>query len=192
MTEIIATTDDGRFRVRLVHDEYTTNPREDFDHLAHVITIDTHLGQYAPVDKTGGPLAEAWNRVSRDRWKGIETFTRWAGIFHNAIVIESRPPRGPVSLWYLMRDDAEDLGMLPEAYLDAERKEYEAWADGEVYGYIVEEAVDWVRTDGEAETMSTWEEVDSCWGHYGYEWAAAEARRALAFYTRQRQVTTAP
>ncbi|PCG86387.1 hypothetical protein CIB93_09145 [Streptomyces sp. WZ.A104] len=191
MTEIIATTDDGRFRVRLATDEHATNPRHDYDHLAHVITVDTHLGQYEPVDKDGGPLAEAWNRVSWNRWKGIETFTRWASIFHNAIVIESRPAHGPVSLWYLMREDAEDLGMLPEGYLDAERKEYEAWAEGDVYGYIVEEAVDWVRADDEGETMSTWEEVDSCWGHYGYEWATAEARRALAFYVGKRQVVAA-
>ncbi|MFG2147587.1 hypothetical protein ACGFRG_25895 [Streptomyces sp. NPDC048696] len=132
MDNIIATTTDGRFRVRLVPDEDARNPREDFDHLAHVVTIDTHLGQYTPIDKDGGPFAEAWDRVSWNRWKGIEIFTRWAGIFHDAIVIESRPARGPVSLWYLLREDAEDLGMLPEAYLDAERAEYEAWAEGDV------------------------------------------------------------
>lgn len=191
MTEIIATSTDGRFRVRLVPDECAQNPRLDFDHLAHVITIDTHLGQYAPIDKDGGPLAEAWDRVSWNRWQGIETFTRWARIFHNAIVIESRPARGPVSLWYLLREDAEDLGMLPEAYLDAERAEYEAWAEGDVYGYIVEEAVDWLRVDDEGESMSTWEEVDSCWGHYGYEWAASAARHALALHVGKQQVTAA-
>ncbi|OII68301.1 hypothetical protein [Streptomyces sp. CC77] len=182
MTNVIATSTDGRFRVRLVHDECATNPREDFDHLAHVITIDTHLGYYAPVDKDGGPLAEAWDRVSWNRWQGVEIFTRWARIFHNAIVIESRPERGPVSLWYLLREDAEDLGMLPEAYLDAERAEYEAWAEGDVYGYIVEEAVDWLRADAD-EAMTTWEEVDSCWGHYGYDWAADAARAALRTHT---------
>ncbi|MFF4701068.1 hypothetical protein [Streptomyces chattanoogensis] len=182
MDNIIATTTDNRFRVRLVPDEYAGNPREDFDHLAHVITIDTHLGQYAHIDKDGGPLAEAWDRVSWNRWRGVEIFTRWARIFHGAIVIESRPARGPVSLWYLLREDAEDLGMLPEAYLDAERTEYEAWAEGDVYGYIVEEAVDWLRADAD-DTMSTWEEVDSCWGHYGYGWAAAQARAALEAHT---------
>ncbi|MFE7124058.1 hypothetical protein [Streptomyces sp. NPDC057617] len=183
MHDIIDTTEDGRFRVRLVQDEDAINPREDFDHLAHVITIDTHLGWCAPVDTDGGPLADAWDRVSWNRWKGVDTFTRWARIFHNAIVIESRPERGAVSLWYLMGEDAEDLGILPEAYLDAERAEYQAWADGEVYGYIVEEAVDWVRADDATETRTKWEEVDSCYGHYGFEWAASAARDALRFYT---------
>ncbi|MEV5136277.1 hypothetical protein AB0K71_15595 [Streptomyces syringium] len=182
MTNVIATSTDGRFRVRLVPDECATNPREDFDHRAHVITIDTHLGHYAPIDKDGGPLAGAWDRVSWNRRRGIDIFTRWAGIFHNAIVIESRPKRGPVSLWYLLREDAEDLGMLPEAYLDAERAEYEAWAEGDVYGYVVEEAVDWLRADVD-EAMTTWEEVDSCWGHYGYDWAASAARAALRTHT---------
>ncbi|MEV7282564.1 hypothetical protein [Streptomyces sp. NPDC093111] len=188
MSETISTSTDGRLRVRLVHDEYATNPREDFDHLAHVITIDTHLGHYAPVDQDGGPLAEAWERVSWNRWQGIDIFTRWARIFHGAIVIESRPARGPVSLWYLMRDDAEDLGMLPEAYLDTERAEYEAWAEGDVYGYIVEEAVDWVRTDDQGAAMTTWEEIDASWGHYGFTWAAAEAERALTRHASRRLV----
>ncbi|GGU41673.1 hypothetical protein GCM10010211_00850 [Streptomyces albospinus] len=188
MHDTIAITQDGRFRVRLVPDEDARNPREDYDHLAHVITIDTHLGYYAPIDKDGGPLADAWNRMSWNRWNGIETFTRWARIYHGAIVIESRPARGPVSLWYLMGDDAEDLGMLPEAYLDAEREEYEAWAEGDVYGYIVEEAVDWLRADDDTETRSTWEEVDSCWGHFGHDWATEAARQALAFYAAKQAV----
>ncbi|MEU7643326.1 hypothetical protein [Streptomyces huasconensis] len=183
MTDIIATTHDGRFRVRLVPDEYATNPRQDFDHLAHVITIDTHLGQYAPIDKDGGPLAEAWNRVSWNRWQGVEIFTRWARIFHNAIVIESRPARGPVSLWYLLREDAEDLGMLPEGYLDAERAEYEAWAEGDVYGYVIEERVPYTRVGDYDGFIEIWEEVDSCWGHYGYDWAAAQARAAMDSHT---------
>ncbi|WP_411120579.1 hypothetical protein [Streptomyces sp. x-19] len=182
MHDIIDTTEDGRFRVRLIQDEDAPNPRDDRDTLAHVITIDTHLGCYLPVDKDGGPLTEAWSRVSWNRWKGVDTFTRYAAIYHGAIVIESRPERGPVSLWYLMRDEAEDLGMLPEAYLDAERTEYEAWAQGEAYGWVIEEAVDRQRTDDPTDIRTEWEEVDSCFGHYGYDWAVSAARDALRFY----------
>lgn len=183
MHDIIDATEDGRFRVRLIQDEDAPSPRDDRDTLAHVITIDTHLGCYLPVDKDGGPLAEAWSRVSWNRWKGVDTFTRYAAIYHGAIVIESRPERGAVSLWYLMGEDAEDLGILPEAYLDAERAEYQAWADGEVYGYVIEEAVRWVRADAPRETHTDWREVDSCWGHYGFEWAISAAREALRFHT---------
>lgn len=183
MTDIIDTAEKGRLRVRLVPDENARNPREDDDNLAHVITIDTHLGCYKAVDQNGGPLANAWKRVSWNRWKGVDIFTRYARIFHDAIVIESRPERGPVSLWYLMGEDAQDLGILPEGYLDAERVEYEAWVQGEVYGWIIEEAVERQRTDDEHDIRTAWEEVDSCYGHYGYAWAAAQAREALAFYT---------
>ncbi|MFF3006321.1 hypothetical protein ACFVTF_26345 [Kitasatospora sp. NPDC057940] len=186
MTEIIDTTPDGRYRVRLVADEDAINPREDHDNLAHVITIDTYLGRYVPVDKDGGPLADAWKRVSWNRWTGVECFSRWARIFHGAIVIESRPAHGPASLWYLLADDAAALGMLPEAYLDAERAEYEAWANGEVYGYVLEEAVDWRRAGGEVRT--TWEPVDSSFGHYGYGWAVVVAREALALHANRQQV----
>ncbi|MFE7479994.1 hypothetical protein [Streptomyces sp. NPDC057552] len=185
---IIATSPDGQLRVRLVHDACAPNPRQDFDHLAHVITIDTHLGQYAPVDQDGGPLEWAWDRLKWNLWGGVDTFTRYVSIMHGGIVLESSPERGPRSLWYLLREDAEDLGMLAEAYLDAERAEYEAWADGEVYGYIVEQIVDWVRADGQDDAMTTWEEIDSCWGHYGYEWATAEAKRAFTLHANRRAV----
>ncbi|WP_434589959.1 hypothetical protein [Streptomyces sp. A5-4] len=66
--DVLATTDDGRFRVRLVLDEHPTNPRTDDETLVHVITIDTHLGQYHPVDKDGGPLAHIWERLKWNRW----------------------------------------------------------------------------------------------------------------------------
>ncbi|MFI5942175.1 hypothetical protein ACIBCB_18220 [Streptomyces uncialis] len=179
MTEIV-TSGDARFRARLVTDEYATNPRENHDHLGYVITIDTHLGHYAPVDEDGGPLAQGWGRVSWNRWKGVEIFTRWARIFHGAIVVESRPPQGAVSLWYLMPEDAQDLGLLPEAYLNAEREEYEAWAAGEAFGIIIEQSVDWRRADGRSGTLTTWAEVDSSWGYYGHCWALTEACRNLA------------
>jgi hypothetical protein len=48
------------------------------------------------------------------------------------------------------------------AVLRSEIDEYNAWATGEVYGYIVERA-----TDASAED---WREVETCWGHIGHSW----------------------
>ena len=55
------------------------------------------------------------------------------------------------------------------------RNELEAWAEGEVYGFVVEDAVriQGIKTyyNGEREDEpyidTQWEESDSCWGFYG-------------------------
>ncbi|MGW3336183.1 hypothetical protein ACWDCL_01715 [Streptomyces sp. NPDC001009] len=178
MTSIIKTAENARFRVRLVHDEHAENPRHDADTLAHVITIDSHLGQYRPVDKDGGPLADAWHRLCWNRWTGIETFTRYVSIMHGGIVLESAPDDGPRSLWYMTGDEILDLdrGLLSEGYLEAEMEEYEAWLAGDVWGFVIEE------TDDPETDEPDWRPVDSCHGFYGASYARAQARDALHFY----------
>ncbi|MFJ3974862.1 hypothetical protein [Streptomyces sp. NPDC090021] len=182
--DVLTTTDDGRFRVRLVRDEYAENPRNDRETLVHVITIDTHLGHYHPVDKDGGPFAEAWERLKWNRWTGVDLFTRYVSIMHGGLVLESSPERGPRSLWYVTGEEARaiDGGLLTEGYVEAEMQEYEAWANGDVWTFIVEERVLWTR-DGDSDvSMETWEEVDSCSGLYGKPYARSQAREALTFY----------
>lgn len=48
--------------------------------------------------------------------------------------------------------------------LSVEVEEYARWAQGDCYGYTI--------------TDTNGEQVDSCWGYIGYEYAAAEARSA--------------
>lgn len=182
--DVLATTDDGRFRVRLVPDEAPENPRNDQDTCVHVITIDTHHGKYHPVDEDGGPLAAAWEFYGWNRWGGIDNFTRYAAIYHNAIVLESNPHDGPRSLWYMTGEEAIalDCGLLTEGYIEAEMEEYEAWASGDVWRFIVEQRVGWTRDDDPDESMDTWEHVDSRSGFYGSTYARQQARDALAFY----------
>jgi hypothetical protein len=49
---------------------------------------------------------------------------------------------------------------------------YLAWANGEVYGYRI--------TDDETD-----EELDSCWGFYGYEFCKEEAKSMIEFYEKR-------
>lgn len=185
LPEVLATTQDGRFRVRLQPDPDPTNPRDDDNNLVHVITIDTHLGHHLPVDKNGGPLAHAWTRFQGNRRKAVDLFTRYVTIMHDGIVLESAPAGGPRSLWYVTGEEAYaiDNGLLTEAYVAAEMQEYEAWAGGDVWIYIVEERVGWTRDDDPDESMNTWEHVDSCGNLYSTPYAQSQAREALAFYT---------
>jgi hypothetical protein len=66
--------------------------------------------------------------------------------------------------------------------------EMQAWRDGEVYGWILEERVTWAQVDppvvGENVEMETWEHLDSCWGYYGRAWAEQSAREALESFVR--------
>lgn len=72
--------------------------------------------------------------------------------------------------------------------------EMQAWREGEVYGWVVEERVTWttprrtqLKITGNIgalvtgpDTMTTWEQVDSCWGFYGLDdYLKSEAREAL-------------
>ncbi|MFF4244328.1 hypothetical protein ACFYY2_07610 [Streptomyces sp. NPDC001822] len=181
MTDVLATSEDGRYRVRMVRDENAQNPRESADTLVHVVTIDTHLGQYGAVDEDGGPLAEQWRRLAWNKWRGIETFTRYVALMHGGIVLESAPEKGPRSLWYMTGEEAIALdgGLMTEAYVEAEMQEYEAWLAGDVWGFVVETTRPWYLASGE------WAPVDAPRGFYGGTYARAQARECLAFYAAQ-------
>ncbi|MFE0104161.1 hypothetical protein [Streptomyces sp. NPDC059009] len=178
---IIATTDDGRFRVRLFPDPNMPNPREDPDTHVHVITIDTHLGQHRPVDRDGGPLADAWHRICWNRWKGVEIFTRYVEIMHGGIVLESTPDSGPRSLWYMTHEELIDLdfGLLSEAYVEAEKEDYESWLAKDVWGFSIEQAA----APGDATTE--WKQIYTETGHYGGAYARADARKKLEFFAKR-------
>jgi len=176
--EIIETTEDGRFRVRLEIHQSAENPRRDYDHNTHVITMKN--SRYIDVDTDGGPLQSGWDRVA-DRDGAVKIFTRWARVFHGSTAIEDNPVEGARSLWYMTPEQIKDVGNTPEEVIRSEINEYRSWAKGEVYGYIIERAVDWDSRDSD-ESTSTWEEVESCWGLIGSEWAEQAARDAFASY----------
>lgn len=181
MTGILETA--GQYRVRLEIDQSPENPRTWQDNLCHVITVpDRH---YADVDADGGPLQDGWNRI-KDRDDADEVFTRWARIFHGAVVDFHTPARGPKSIWYLTPDGIAEVPD-PEKHIRGEIEEYQNWADGEVYVYIIEKAVDWKRTDDEDETMTTWEPVeDGTCGHLiGYKYAEETALEEFAPYKKE-------
>ncbi|MFF7953916.1 hypothetical protein [Streptomyces griseorubiginosus] len=186
MTEIIETSDDGRYRLRLEPDTDAQNPRAMYDHLTHVITLpDKH---YADVDKDGGgPLEDGWNQF-KHRDNAVELFTRWARVFHGAVVTEDQTHDGPSTIWYLMPEGIAEVND-PKEYIRSEIAEYRAWARGEVYGHIIEKAVTWEPVpDGDEDVIlgarTTWEEVTdgSCWGLITYEWAEQEAKDQFTAY----------
>jgi hypothetical protein len=66
--------------------------------------------------------------------------------------------------------DAVDPDMLEQ-----QAKLYDAWAWGDVYGYIIERP-DVCAGNPDDEDERIWEELDSCWGFYGkdFDWSGLE------------------
>lgn len=67
-----------------------------------------------------------------------------------------------------------------------------AWANGEVYGYVLERRMNRHSTYTDPATGETvkedesehWEILDSCWGFFGYEYATEAAIEAFDNYTK--------
>ena len=172
------------WRVTIQVDTDPINPREMNDDPVHVLTVPSR--EYIDVDQDAGPWAGIWRAlISRQGWKrAIEIVQRWARL-NGHHVYDHAPARGARSLWYLTREDAADWGD-PGAALQAYAREYEAWAEGEVFGWVIERLVTWHRVDDPNITRDEWETVESVWGFYGWselEYVEQEARAALAHLT---------
>lgn len=125
----------------------------------------------------------------------FEKFERYLRMFHGTKVIkwyESRDSR------YVTFDTAswrEHHGITDEAikpvidqdYLNSVNlDEWQAYVEGDVWGYIVEERNNWLRvsplnaSNGTTpDMMETWEKVEATWGFYGRKYAEEAAREAL-------------
>jgi hypothetical protein len=136
------------------------------------------------------PAGNGRSGVTRPFAEPEDVFARWARIFHGwDIGVVSR---GGL-VWYTDPELAEKCGAtMGTATTECEVNEYESWAKGEVYGYIIEEGalrhveVTTIRADGttvhEDSDESDWVEVDGCWGFIGHDYAVTTAKRALADY----------
>jgi len=180
----------GDFVAHLYVDQSAPNPRQDFDHFVHVLTIND-FGRFVNVDDDGGPLQYIWDRIAMEvpDEHAVEVFERYVRIFHGGVVLEHHDPEnGPHTLWYLTGLDVETHGIGdPEAFVRSERDEYAAWASGDCWGFVVEERVVYERAIKTGDTGKDWmwryeRTDDSCWGIYGYEWAASMARDAATCY----------
>jgi hypothetical protein len=165
--EILETAPDGRFRVKLVLDDYPDEPYDDGQ--SPLMRIDRDGRDTAHVMATGRPLdADSYVEEAVARWGGpysrdwplVEKYLR---AYHGVTKIETWHSG---SYWYVTYDPAawrEYVG-APEGSVDM--SEYRAYCEGDVWGWVVEKRVTW-HADDDRDDMDTWEPVDSCWGYYG-------------------------
>jgi len=188
--DVLETSEDGRFRVRLILDDSgDLNPRKEFDHLSHVITA--YADDYINIDKDNGPLGTEWDEylsLAADWSEAVTLFKRYCSIYHRAVTLFETPNEGAAAVWYLMAEDFHEVDS-PADYLKAEAQEYRSWAEGDMWGYVVEELQTWRRVDpatDDPEERQEWGATDdSCWGLIGRECAEEAARDALSVATEE-------
>lgn len=189
--EILDTSEDGRFRVKLVADEY---PDEPYDYgQSPLMRLDYgHYGWPAEHVMTGGrpTEADAYVEAAAARWgPDFDLLEKYLRAYHGATKVETWHSG---SYWYVTYDSAawREWAGAPEG--SADMSEYRAWCEGDVWGWVVEKNVTWHADDPDYGDMATWEHVDSCWGYYGSDGANGEylrqsAREALTYAVEKAQ-----
>lgn len=167
------------YRVSIQQDDDPENPRNNSYGPVHVLTVPDR--DYVDVDKDPGPWGPQWRHLlDRYDWsKAIEIIERYAALI-GGFTYDHAPVRGARSVWYLTREDAAEYEYWdPRTALEAYACEYQAWCDGDVYGYMIEKRQTWQRVDDPTVISTRWEIIDACWGFYGREYIESEAREAL-------------
>lgn len=177
--ETLKTSGDGRFRVRLILDEYPDEPYDDGQ--SPLLRIDR--GQADHVMATGRPLdddarieeaAERWGPPSSGDWPLFEKYLR---AYYGVTAIETWFSG---SYWYVTYDPAAWRDHVGAPAGSVDMSEYRAWCEGDVWGWAVERDVTWRRDDDPDATMHTWETVDSCFGYYGSDGANGDYLKSCA------------
>lgn len=153
----------GGYTITIAIDTDVVNPREDYDHAGKMISWHN---KYQLGDK------HTWGVESFQAFKEAHPEHLYLPIYlydHSGITISTGPfscqwDSGQVGWIYIEASDIEsEFGgdrQQAEKCLESEIKEYDDYIRGEVYGYTI-------TKDGE--------DIDSCWGMYGFEYCKEAA-----------------
>ena len=184
--DVIAESDNGLRRVILEPD---SDCELDGDYLPILIYRDSY-GQtgsaarwsgYHPASETYGDddtlvraldyyRARAWQHGSG--WLDA-CLTRYARLFLGATGLVQIDTQDN-TLWACDNTALRNLWGSPDSYVFGpdDTREIAAWMEGECYGYVVQER--------ETTDPDEWEDIDSCFGLIGRDWAEQAARDALS------------
>lgn len=183
------TTSKGTFRVRLEQDQDPMSPRS-YDNAGVVVAVNNEYE--VPQEGENVPQLIDWIEADED-FPQIAQWLRAAG----ATVVLPLYDRGRGELQVGDADDTYTDGPLlgvmydnakdtrenlaldstynPESNMCVEIGEYNKWAEGDVWGYVIERQIPACTHCG---CPQRWDVEDSVWGHIGYEYALQSAREA--------------
>lgn len=192
MYEVILETREN-FRVKLVADEDALFPEN--AGATPVLQLDyMGYGSYRAeaLNDQAAEFLDAFQRFCGEYSsvrKPLEVFERYLKIFYGTVKVQTWNIGITREFGYMAFDTAEwreTVGAPLESLKDEDYlTEVRAWADGDVWGYVVERQLNYTKTYAEdpdlTEEDSEWLEVagGSCWGFYGREWAEESALQAL-------------
>jgi hypothetical protein len=182
-SEILETSEDERYHVRLVLDEC---PPEPYDcSQSPLLRIGTrggghraehiHIGDRpTDADDQIENAIHHWATCPADSdWTLFEKYLR---AFHGVTQIETWHSG---SYWYVTYDSAAWREWCGAPAGGADMSEWRAYCEGDVWGWIVEKNVTW-HADDDRDDMSTWEDGESCWGYYGSDGANGKYLKSCA------------
>lgn len=183
------------YRVRLELDDSAEKPEGEGE--PPILTVETNrYGGYrvnAFNNQASGYVDMAAEILGRH---GMDTLERFVKIFHGATQMELYWSTG-IDGYYLAFDPevwlkeigvtADNPDIEPVDRVSGSLDEVRAWAEGDVYGWIVEREVrfrkQYLDEDGDEVTAvehgTEWAETESCWGFYGRDYAEQAAKEAL-------------
>lgn len=195
---------DDTTRVTLHYDDNPENPRTAFDPITSARTVDE---LHHVIDVGNDDFPGDLDRAHQELWHfgrnmyanaynpGGDTVARWARIFYGITIVTDYDGTSERGTWWwvepekmaeawpeLEQGSPEYVAKEIEA-IDSDITEYQAWAEGHVYGIALEKRETWVKLgteeDHDPETRTDWEIEESCWGfyindNYTFEQAARE------------------
>jgi hypothetical protein len=179
MTEAVHEEKAGGFKLKLLPDSDVECPVDEHDKAVRFVVLHGRYSNPYPALKTVEEVQEFERENAHDdaEW---EIFSLWLFDHSTRTYQPSNDDQNPFGTGMYARFDSGRVGVIAlkksewpgpreQRFVAAKNiaREYSSWANGDCYGYVIENA-------------ATGEEVDSSWGFVGYEYALEQARGALA------------
>jgi len=164
MTETVWETETARCVI--VRDEYPEEPYD--DGAAPILGFDYGMAGWV-ADQKGGTsyvVPDSIYQAAARFGPNNGMLERYLRMWHGVTMVERYDSR---SYTYMAFDPAEWRESLGAPENSVSMTEWRAYCEGDVYGIVVEDRVEWSAPDGR--TRTEWEPRDSVWGFYGEEWA---------------------
>ena len=138
----------------------------EYDEAVKVAILHHHYRNPAPECGDNPDDLKAWGEANKDEWDAFPLFMYEHGnvCYEVACTEDGNPFSGRVGYVFVKKSDVPDTFNSAEIMCE----EYTKWANGDCWGYIIE------NEDGE--------QLDSCWGFVGEDYAVAGMRAAAEGY----------
>lgn len=190
-------------RVRIIRDEDPSNPRKEYDNIGTMVcwhrrrNLGDEEPDYSPSEFGLSLMRDKHPNVPDDlAQEHIQAFLDKHYVIlplylydHSGITMScsSFPcpwDSGQVGYIYVSMDRArrewtgtdEEIREMAECCLRTEVEIYDNYLTGDVYGFVIEQADD----DADLDDDDSWDQIDSCWGFYGYDWKTNGIKEHLA------------